>query len=419
VTIPNEPRTSAPGEFIPPGVVTMSNALLAASLWRREPYRVFFPLGAAMAAVGVGHWLLHALGLLADYRSTFHSTIQIQAFLSSFAVGFLFTMIPRRTGSTPPSTAEMLVCGVAPIATCVAAWNERTVVAQLAWLALALTVVQFALRRFLSASSRRRPPNSFVWIPLSFAMGIAGAIMTIVYALRGEEPTWLFEIGRGLSLQGVFIGLVLGVGGLALPLMTRGEPPPDGVSTIRDVARRFAHALAALLVAGSFAVQALYSVRAGLGLRGVVVLGVLLLSTEIWRAPTMPGLNRRVIWVAVWQLPLGLLLAAAYPAAFKAGLHVAFIGGFAMLTLAVSTQVTLGHGGYSELLAGRSWQLAAIAGLVSFAVVPRALMDLDPARFYLWMALASASFLTGLAVWAAFLLPKMVSAELASRKRRE
>jgi uncharacterized protein involved in response to NO len=403
--------SSSPGEFIPPGVVTMSNALLAAPLWRREPYRVFFPLGAAMAAAGVGHWLLHSLGLLADYRSNFHSTTQIQAFLSSFAVGFLFTMLPRRTGSTPPTTAEILVCGIAPIVTCVAAWNEHAVVAQGAWLMLALTVVQFAVRRFLSASSRRRPPNSFVWIPLSFAMGITGSIMTIAYVLRGEQPTWLLEIGRGLSLQGVFIGLVLGVGGLALPLMTRGEPPPDGAATTQDVGRRMAHALAALLVAGSFVVQALYSVRVGLGLRGMIVLGVLLLSAEIWRAPTMPGLNRRVIWVAAWHLPIGLLLAAAYPTAFKAGLHVAFIGGFAMLTLGVSAQVTLGHGGYSALLAGRPWQMAAIAGLVSLAVVLRALMDLDPARFYLWMALASASFLAGLAVWAGFLLPKIVQRE--------
>lgn len=386
----------------------MSDALLAAPIWRREPYRAFFPLGAAMAAAGVGHWLLHALGLLADYRSTFHSTTQIQAFLSSFAVGFLFTMIPRRTGSTPPSSAEIVICGVAPLVTCVAAWNEYAVVAQAAWLVLALTVVQFAVRRFLSASSRRRPPNSFVWIPLSFAMGIAGSIMTIVYSLGGEQTTCLLEVGRGLSLQGVFIGLVLGVGGLALPLMTRGEPPPDGAATAEDVGRRIAHALAALAVAASFAVQALYSVRGGLGLRGAIVLGVLLLSAEIWRAPTMPGLNRRVIWIAAWHIPIGFLLAAAYPVAFKAGLHVAFIGGFAMLTLGVSTQVTLGHGGHSELMTGRSWQVAAIAGLVFLAMIPRALMDLDPARFHLWMALASASFLAGLTVWAAFLLPKMV-----------
>ena len=82
-----------------------------------------------------------------------------------------------------------------------------------------------------------------------------------------------------------------------------------------------------------------------------------------------------------------------------------------MLTLAVSTQVTLGHGGYSELLTSSPWQIAAIAALLVSATIPRALMDLDPARFYFWMGLASASFLSGLVVWAGLLVPKMLHRE--------
>jgi len=343
--------------FIPPGVVTESNSLLSAPLWRREPYRVFFPLGASMALVGIGHWLLHALGVLDDYRSIFHAITQIQAFLTAYAVGFLFTMIPRRTGSDPPTAAEMIMCMAAPVVTCVSAWSEHIVISQAAWLLLALTVIQFAVRRFLSATSRRRPPNSFVWIPLAFLMGIAGSVMTGIYGMRGGEAMWLHDVGRGLVLQGVFLGLVLGVGGLALPLMTRGQPPPDGAATATDVRSRLGHLAGALLLMASFFIQYAFSIRTGLALRGAVVLAVLLLSAEIWRSPTTPGLNRRVLWVAAWMLPLGYFLAAAYPLAFKAGLHVSFIGGFALMTLAVSTQVTLGHGGYSELLTGwPGWQ---------------------------------------------------------------
>lgn len=395
--------------FVPVGVVTESNALLTAPLWRREPYRVFFPLGAAMAVAGIGHWLLHALGVLEDYRSIFHAITQIQAFLTAFAVGFLFTMIPRRTGSTPPNAIEMAICIAAPIVTCWGAWSEHVALSQGAWLLLAITVIQFAVRRFLSATARRRPPNSFVWIPLAFAMGIAGSIMTGLYGIRGGHEMWLHDIGRGLVLQGVFIGLVLGVGGLAIPLMTRGQPPPDGAATPTDVRSRLGHLAGAVLLLASFYIQYAYSIRAGLALRGAVVLAVLMLSAEIWQKPTTPGLNRRVLWMAAWMLPLGYFCAAAHPAAFKAGLHVSFIGGFALMTLAVSTQVTLGHGGYSELVTGWPWQVATIATLVGAAVVPRAMMDLDPQRFYLWMALASALFLAGLFLWAIFLVPKMLA----------
>ena len=73
---------------------------------RREPYLLFFPLGILLSWTGVGHWLLYALGVIGDYRPIFHSMVQIQGFMMCFAVGFLFTMIPRRTGTDPPSAAH-------------------------------------------------------------------------------------------------------------------------------------------------------------------------------------------------------------------------------------------------------------------------------------------------------------------------
>lgn len=395
--------------------MTESDALQSAPLWRREPYRVFFPLGAAMAVIGIGHWLLHALGFLADYRSVFHAITQIQSFLMAFAVGFLFTMIPRRTGSSPPTPIEMALCILAPTVTCAAAWSERLALSQLAWLVGALTVVQFAVRRFLSATARRRPPNCFVWIPLAFLMGITGSVMIGIYGMAGGEKHWLHEIGRGLVLQGVFIGLVLGVAGLALPLMTRAQPPPDATPSRADRLRRAGHVLAAALLAASFVLQYERSAGFGLALRGLVVLAVLLASAEIWRRPTTPGLNRRIIWSAAWCLPTGFLLASLLPAALKGMLHVSFIGGFALLALSVSTQVTLGHGGRSDLLSSWPWQVAAVATLVGGAIVPRALMDLDPARFYVWMTVAAASFLAGLVVWASFLLPNLLRPAAAER----
>ena len=45
----------------------------AAPLWRREPFRVLFPLGALLSRAGVFHWLLFALGVTQEYRSIFHS----------------------------------------------------------------------------------------------------------------------------------------------------------------------------------------------------------------------------------------------------------------------------------------------------------------------------------------------------------
>ena len=65
------------------------------------------------------HWLLFALGVSDEYRSIFHSMAQIQGFLACFAVGFLFTMIPRRTGTPPPAPWQMVIGLAAPIGTTV------------------------------------------------------------------------------------------------------------------------------------------------------------------------------------------------------------------------------------------------------------------------------------------------------------
>ena len=130
------------------------------------------------------------------YRPVFHAMTQIQGFMTCFAVGFLFTMIPRRTGSRPPEVWEIGIGLLAPPLTTIAAWNQRWVLAQICWLILAATLIAFAVRRFVGSSSGRRPPNAFVWIPLALLMGIAGSIISTTYGSLGPGYAWLHTFGR-------------------------------------------------------------------------------------------------------------------------------------------------------------------------------------------------------------------------------
>src|SRR5690606_13480957 len=94
----------------------------SASLWRSQPYRIFFPLGAALAWAGVLPWLISALDLGPGKGPIVHSIAQIQGFLACFAVGFLMTMIPRRTGTAPPTSLELALCALALAGTVAGAW---------------------------------------------------------------------------------------------------------------------------------------------------------------------------------------------------------------------------------------------------------------------------------------------------------
>ncbi len=386
------------------------DALAAAPAYRREPYRVLFPLGVLLAWAGVGHWLaLAALGWGA-YSSVFHSIAQVQGFMMCFAVGFLFTAIPRRTGTTPPAAWQMAVAVAAPVATTALAWFETRralALSQTAWLVLVIVVVEFAVRRFRSATARRRPPNSFVWVPVAFLLGVVGAALTGVGGAFKEDYWYLHTLGKTLVLQGMLVGLVLGVGGMVIPLLTCGDAPPDGTTSPRDLRIRAGHLLAAAVLVGSFWLEATGSEQAGHGIRAALTLVVLLAASRIYRLPRLPGWHRWLVWGSAWAIPLGFALAAAFPLHKQAGLHVVFVGGFALMALAVGLHVTFAHGGYPHLVRGRLWRVVALGALVVVALAARGLMSLDPARLWTWMGLASAAFLLATALWLSLILPRL------------
>jgi uncharacterized protein involved in response to NO len=309
------------------------------------------------------------------------------------------------TETDPPSRWQLSVAAAAPVFTVIAAWYERFALSQLAWLTLVAVLVGFALRRFAGRRAGKKPPDSFVWIPLSFAMGVAGSLLIGAYGLLGEEYFRLHEVGRLLLLQGMFVGLVVGLGGMVFPLVLHGERPAERP---RRRGGRILQLAGALVLGGSFWIENALSLRGGLALRGLLVL-VLLLAAGAARPPRMPGWHRRLIWLAGWMIPLGYLLAALYPAQKKAGLHVVFIAGFALLALSVGLHVTLAHGGDQRRLLGRPWQVPLYGGLLLLATANRALVDFDPSRFFDWMVAAAAAFLAGSLFWAAAALPRLIS----------
>ncbi|MFQ5702105.1 MAG: NnrS family protein [Acidobacteriota bacterium] len=379
--------------------------LAATPLWRREPYRLLFPFGALLAWAGVLHWALYALGLIAQYHPIVHAIVQIEGFMMCFAVGFLFTAIPRRTGTAAPAAWQMGVSLAAPAGATIAAWFERWAISQLFWMLLVATLVVFVIARFRARDVARRPPHSFVWIPLSLGIGIIGSLLIAVYAVEGNSYFWLHDLGRLLVLQGMFLGLIVGVGGLAIPLITRGESPPDATDTRKDRALRWGHVTAAILLTATFWVENRISQAQGLLFRSVLVLVLLLASARIWRRPTLPGGHRWLVWLAAWMIPAGYLLAAVFPLRAKAGLHMVFIGGFALMAFSIGAHVALAHTGHKRLLSGRPWQVPVYGGLFLAATVLRGLVDFDPQRFFLWLGSSACVFLLATIAWASLVLP--------------
>jgi uncharacterized protein involved in response to NO len=351
-----------------------------------------------LGVAGVSHWILFSLGF--GYFGTFHVITMTQSFLLAFASGFLMTAIPKRTGSAPATSMEIVVlAGLVP-GVAVAASFGAVIGAELSYIAALGTLIQFALRRLIGGTARRRPPASFCLIPLALVAGIVGAALFA----RGtwlEAPTFWFYLGRRLVLEAVFILLALGIGTFFLPLALRGEAAPD-VTHKGSYARYLAWGS---LVLATFALQEAGAARAAWLARGLLMAGGLLASGAL-RRPTRSGTNRRLLWISAATLPVGPLVAAAFPFHAVAAMHLTFIGGLNLLAFAVATHVSFAHLGFDALQGRTSWAVVTFGTAFLVAALVRASATAAPAFYVVALGIAAAAWSVGALVWLSFLLPK-------------
>lgn len=379
--------------------------LEAGGLWRREPFRVFFPLGVVLAWLGISHWLLYALGLSSSYSCQLHGLIQVQAFLMAFAVGFLMTALPRRTQGPPPSSIEMTAAAGALIVVAVAILAGHRAVAQAAYASLFALLLQFAIRRFVGRAASRRPPAAFVLIPIGILHGLAGAGLIAAAPALHHWP-WALRLGPLLVEQGVFLCFTLGVGSLILPLMGGAPPPPDLDSSPRERAKALAYAAIGLTFFASFSLEVAGWTRGAPLLRAAVHALGLGIGGGAGR-PGKPGLHRQLAWVSIWMMPIGLAASGLLPDYRVSALHVLFIGGFSLLVFAVATHVSLSHLDLQKLALGRPPAVVILG--VSFGLALAARLAADFGRSYFdHLGWAAGWWLFGSAVWLIFIGPRLL-----------
>ncbi len=368
-------------------------------VWRAEPFRLFFPLGVVLSWVGVGHWVLYGLGVTATYSCELHGFVQMQAFMMAFAIGFLFTALPRRTRTAPAAAVELIAAAAALLTITGGALAEHFGVVQLGYGALFLILLQFAVRRFLGRGAGRRPPAAFVLIPFGVLHGLAGAAL-----IAGTAGPQAVKLGKLLVEQGVFLCFVVGIGSLILPLMSGSPPPADLGSSPRETRKALAYAAAGLAIAASFALEYAGWVRLGPLLRALVVVLGVGLGGGAWRAPGKPGFHRRLVWLSVWLMPLGLIASALVPDLRIAALHIVFIGGFALMAFGVATHVSLGHLGLEPLALRRPPAVVALAVGLGLALLARLVADWSDS-YFAHLGWAAGCWIAGSAVWLVFFAP--------------
>ena len=352
-------------------------------------------------------WLAIAFGYEGENTQIFHSIAQIQGFMLCFALGFLFTMVPRRTGTWAPNTLEMVLGLGCPVAITLCAALKYHALSQAFWFVLVATLAQFLVRRFRQSTATGPSLPAFVWLPIGLLQGVAGAVLFGLFGALDLDYD-IHRLAQRLLLQGLFLSLVVGVGSMVFPLFTRGEGPGK-----RPAPPRFAkliHVFGAALLVSTFFFEVYGWHHTGLLGRGVLCGALLVFGGRVHRLPTKPGANRWLVFFAIWMIPIGYLLAGIMPPHYvQIGMHIVFIGGFATMAMAVAAHVALAHGGRKPELDGWPVLIVAYAALFQVAVVARALMLLDDLdRYQMWLGVAAGAFLLGSLAWAALVVPALL-----------
>jgi uncharacterized protein involved in response to NO len=370
-----------------------------------EPYRVLFPIGAALGVAGALVWALHAAGFAA-WPGRLHAALMIEGFELSFVTGFLLTAMPAFTHGARcrPWELGVAVAGVLAFAAARAAGAEGAAHAFFA-LALAFVAVTLARRVRFGAAA---PPEEFALVGAGLLMGVAGGAMQAL-AAAGAWPEPSLHLGLRAISRGMVLALVLGLGGLLVPAFALVPEPLRIVGVARAGQRGPRHAFiagVALLIVAALVAEAFARPVLAAWLRLAAGAASTLLAWKLWRLPGRRDVLPWALWSAGVCVLAGLGAAAVWPAHEIAAWHVVFVGGYGLLTMSIATRVVVSHGGHA-LREERVLLGAPALACLGLALVARvAGGEVDP-RLATALAVAGIAWAMAWSLWLAAALPRV------------
>jgi len=374
------------------------------ALCYEEPFRVFFPLGAVLALVGVSLWPLFYFGARAVYPGISHARLMIEGFVASFIIGFLGTAGPRVTSSFPFSRAEFFALLSLDVFAAGLHFSDANGAGDLTFCAMLLLLIIALGIRF----SRRHdtPPRTFVLVALGLITGAAGAALVGLNA--DAQYSRAYQLGDALLSQCFPLLPVMGVAPFfVLRLLDAADsglpqrPPPPWRSSLAFPA------LAGLLVVGTYVADPLAVHFVSGWLRTAIV--ALYFAVQMpWRSRTFLADCLRS---AIAAIVLGLVLMSLLPVYRIGALHVVLISGITFLIFTVATRVIFGHSGDTARFERPLLPLVFAGILLLLATGSRLTADLAPAARAVHLIAAALCWLAGALIWMFYVLPRVTVVE--------
>lgn len=372
-----------------------------AQLCCEEPFRIFFPAGTLLGAIGVLLWPLFFLGAISVYPPVAHARLMTEGFVACFIFGFLGTAGPRVMSVPHFSRAEVLRVLLPLLAAGVLHLSSRHALGDGLFLAgLSFFVVSLGTR------FRRRqdsPPPNFALVGLGMLNGLAGAALLFISEATGLAPN-LQRLGSALLSLGFGLLPLLGVAPFFLRRLLDLQTEDGPLHRYR---------LVAFAIFSGLAIDASLALPV-FGIGGNAPAWFAAACALCWLLVTLPARGNSILAaglrLSLAALPPGLALSALLPAYRITASHVLFIGGFTVAIFSVATRVVLGHSGNIALVRRRRLFFGLGFVLLLLAMVSRFVADFVETRnqHLLWGAVC---WLLAATIWGAIVLPHIASVE--------
>lgn len=300
-----------------------------------EPYSIFFSMGLLSALFGVLLWLGFQTRFISFFPRQAHGNLMFFSFIWSYVAGFLMTAIPKMTRTESPKTVELFFAIFMVILQWVLNLRNETLLSIYLYLIQILFLLFFILRRI--RHRQQIPFEGFVFIPFAFLSAFVGAWFFISSQNQNYQLFYFF------SGQAFILNLICGLGSRLIPVITRvpAAIPPD-VNTVKTKYLEFF--IMAVLLNSSFYIEFLVNPQIGNFLKALVLIFIAIKNFKLLLPPATRsflgwGIRSSILLMILGYVGLGLTSEISLPL-----LHLVYIGGFALITLMISTRVTLAHG---------------------------------------------------------------------------
>lgn len=355
----------------------------------KEPYRLFFPLGAIFLLWGILLWLPQIWNP-GEYPVLVHRYLMLNGFMGSFIAGFLMTAVPKFSKTFSARISEVFLFFVVTIVGIWFAYQDNEKLLFLLSAIQPLIILFFLFSRI--TKRKENPPYSFIFIFVGLFLWLVSALLILFIDS---------EAFKNLHYEGAIAAIILGVGSRLIPgilghveiVAAQREKYEKPQSIIATVPPHF------FFLVFTFAASYFLSSTIGSLLRAGVVLIIALSYWQLLKLPKTKSALTYCIWGTGWLITISFLLKAFWHEGMIHASHSFFISGIVLLTLLISIRVLQSHGPQKSELEHKK-TIYVIFFLVLLAAVSRVCAYLMPESYLTHLGYSSLVLTLGVLIWA-------------------